>query len=226
MRVISGAVLATAIIFHLVPGASAQTASANSATGGWELATIHGTVSALMPPVAEKSSRLVRDEINGGMRFVSEIVAREAGAEYSVREIGPLPEQLLAMSPTAMQAIFVAEVAHLLGYPGRDVVVPAGLATPAIEGWGDGSHQIIRFYRIFLHGDDMVIVSANSVSHPGAETAIRRFADSVKLEHRTAPASPPKGAIDSIDLTPLRLPPTDPVGTPDAYSVLRKLLNN
>jgi hypothetical protein len=225
MRVIFGVVLATAVIFHHAPGASAQAASANAATEGWKLAVMPGAVSALLPSTAEGGSGFFQDEINGGMRFISTISALEAGIEYRVSVVSPLPTQMRAISSTAIQAQMVETQTVMLGGPGRDVVVPAGLASPAIEGWRDGPSQTINFFRTFLDGDSAVFITAKGVSLPGTETAIRRFADSVKLEHRTALASPPKGAIDSIDLTPLRLPPTDPVGTPDAYSVLRKLLN-
>jgi hypothetical protein len=205
MRVILGAALAAAIIFHHVPSAGAQTAPADASPPGWELVVMPGTVSALMPPGAAKVTTIEPGETDGGTILVSVLGAYEAGIEYSVT-VSAAPRKVRGMSPADIRARVGVVITGLLGGPGRDVIVPAGLTSPALEGWRDGPDHMIRFYRVILDGYSMVVVSARGISHSGAETAIRRFANSVKLEHPL-----PTGPLADL-LAQRPLPPMNPAG--------------
>jgi hypothetical protein len=215
MRVIFGAAVAAVIVFHHVPGASAQATAAEASPPGWEKVVMRGTVSALMPPGAAKVTKLVPNEIDGGMIFFSGIAASEAGIEYRV-VVAP-PFKMRIMSSIDLQGIMVAAVTKGLGGPGRDVVAPAGVTRPAIEGWRDGPDKTIHFYRIFLDGDRMVLVSAEGTIHPGAETAIRRFANSVTLEQPRPPIPNLRLIEQLVQMPP---PPTNPAGLAAATPAL------
>jgi hypothetical protein len=205
MRVILGAALAAAILFHHVPFVSAQTASANASPPGWQLAVMPGTLSALMPSGAEKITAIGPDVIDGGTMLVTGLGAREAGIEYRIF-VSTVPNKARGLSPTDARGAQDAAITRALGGPGRDVVVPAGITSPALEGWRDGPDHLTHFYRVIFDGDRLVLVSTQGVFHPGAELAIRRFADSVKLEHPI-----PTGPLVDL-LTQKSLPPTNPAG--------------
>jgi len=200
MRLILGAVLATGLTFQGQPTANA--AAADAVPTGWEVARMLGTASALMPPAAEQVTKLVPDG-EGGTRLLHAMQALEGGITYTVSVQSPLPAVMRGVPREMLQADLASFETELLGGPGRNVVVPAGFPSAAIEGWQDEPMPKFKFVRLFLGEDSIVDVSAGGNVNPQTQALVARFAASVRLDHFHLPASRPIGDLGSIDLTPL-----------------------